>query len=311
MMRAHLDDVREHDEPIAALWATDSAIYGRFGYGCAAICHEVEVNRNHVDLHRLAPATRPVRLIGPEEAARVLPPIFDAVRAEVPGFFVRPSGWWEHRRLSDPERDREGMTTYRYVVVDGDDGIAGYAQYRSKLDWSDGHGAGKTEVRELIGTTPESWASLWSYVLSQDLIAKTTADLRPPWDPIFDLLAGMRRASVTTGDSYWVRIMDIPAALTSRAYSSDIDVVLSVFDPLGDVSGSYRLAVRGDDIECTPVGDDPDVSLDLEDLSACYMGRSRFRDLAQVGRVSGDGPVLAALDAAFTWHPQPWCPEIF
>ncbi len=311
MMKAHLDDVREHNEPIAALWATDSAIYGRFGYGCAAICHEIEIDRGHVDLHRLAPPTSQVRVIDIEEAARVLPPFFDAVRSGVPGFFHRTSQWWEHRRLSDPERDRDGMTSYRFVVVDGADGVAGFAQYRSKQSWEEGHGAGTVEVKELIGTTPESWASLWSYVLSHDLVKQTKADLRPPWDPIFDLLAGTRRVGATRSDSYWVRIMDVPAALAARAYPSPVDTVLGVHDPMGDISGSYRLRADGNDVECALVDQEPDVSLDLEDLSASYMGRAKFRQLARAGRVSGDEPALAALDAAFTWDPQPWCPEIF
>jgi predicted acetyltransferase len=71
------------------------------------------------------------------------------------------------------------------------------------------------------------------------------------------------------------------------------------------------LSAHGSEVECNPVDDEPEVSLDLEDLSACYMGRSRFRELARAGRVSADGAVLAALDAALTWDPQPWCPEIF
>jgi predicted acetyltransferase len=311
MMRAHLDDVREHDEPIAALWATDSAIYGRFGYGCAAICHDIAVKRGHIDFHRLAPAPGPVRLIDREEAARVLPPFVDTIRSGVPGFFERTPEWWEHRRLSDPKDDRHGKTSYRYVVVDGDDGIEGFAQYRSKLEWTDEHGAGEVAVEELIGTTPESWSSLWRHVLSHDLIEKTTADLRPTWDPIFDLLAGTRRVSTKRADSCWVRIMDVPAALSARAYAGPVDLVLGVSDPMGDVTGRYRIHVNGDDVDCLAVDIEPDVSLDLEDLSACYMGRARFRELARLGRVSGDGPALAALDAAFTWDPQPWCPEIF
>ena len=36
MMRAHLDDAHERGEPIAALWASEETIYGRFGYGPAA-----------------------------------------------------------------------------------------------------------------------------------------------------------------------------------------------------------------------------------------------------------------------------------
>jgi len=311
MMRAHLDDVKGHGEPIAALWATDSAIYGRFGYGCAAICYDMTVKRGHVDFHRGAPTTVPVRLIDADEAAGALPPFFEAIRADVPGFFVRTPQWWEHRRLSDPDDDREGMTSYRYVVVDGEEGIAGFAQYRSKLDWNEEHGAGEVAVRELIGSTPVAWASLWRHVLSHDLIEQTTAHLRPPWDPIFDLLAGTRRVSTKRLDSCWVRIMDVPVALSARSFSGPVDLVLGISDPMGDVTGNYRLHVNGEEVECSAVGNEPDVSLDLEDLSACYMGRARFRELARVGRITGDGSALASLDAAFTWDPQPWCPEIF
>jgi hypothetical protein len=53
------------------------------------------------------------------------------------------------------------------------------------------------------------------------------------------------------------------------------------------------------------------VWLDLEDLSAGYLGYARFRELARSGRITGDPAVLAAMDAAFTWDPGPWCPEIF
>ena len=35
LMRAQLDDVRERGEPVAFLWASEGAIYGRFGYGMA------------------------------------------------------------------------------------------------------------------------------------------------------------------------------------------------------------------------------------------------------------------------------------
>src|SRR3954471_23476519 len=36
LMRRQLDDVRAAGEPVAALWASEAAIYGRFGYGFAA-----------------------------------------------------------------------------------------------------------------------------------------------------------------------------------------------------------------------------------------------------------------------------------
>jgi predicted acetyltransferase len=63
--------------------------------------------------------------------------------------------------------------------------------------------------------------------------------------------------------------------------------------------------------ECQRTDAEPSISLDAEDLGGIYMGRSRLRALSRVGRVGGDPVSLAAADAAFTWDPQPWCPEVF
>src|SRR2546423_7851734 len=41
MMDAQLLDVHERGEPIAALWASEEGIYGRFGYGLASWCGEI------------------------------------------------------------------------------------------------------------------------------------------------------------------------------------------------------------------------------------------------------------------------------
>jgi predicted acetyltransferase len=310
MMRAHLDDVREHEEPIAALWAADSAIYGRFGYGCASICHDIEIEVDHAAWNRLAPEPGPARLVSRAEALELAPLLYERLRREIPGFFVRSPEWWEDRSLRDTAAPREGRTALRYVVVDGDDGIDGFATYWTKPAW-DLHGAGQVTVRDLFASTPEGWSGLWSLVVNQDLVRIVSAEARPTWDPIFDLVAGTRRAKATRIDALWVRLMDIPASLGARSYSAPIDVVLSVSDPLGDVSGVYRLRADTEGSVCAPTTDEPSVWLDLEDLSSGYLGHARFRELARSGRISGDPASLTALDAAFTWDPGPWCPEIF
>src|SRR5437764_11366565 len=45
MMDAQLADIHERGEPIAALWASEDTIYGRFGYGLAAWMGEVSIAR--------------------------------------------------------------------------------------------------------------------------------------------------------------------------------------------------------------------------------------------------------------------------
>jgi predicted acetyltransferase len=311
MMRSHLDDVKEHDEPIAALWASDSAIYGRFGFGCSAISYRIKIARANVDFHRLAPEPGPVHLVDIGVAQDLLAPFYETVRRDVPGFLNRSDVWWEKRSLADPVPQRDGATARRIVVAEGRNGIEGFAQYSIDSKWEDGHGAGTVLARELLGTTPESWAGLWRYLLGHDLTAHIEAPNRPTWDPIFSLLQAERRAIATKRDSIWVRIMDIPAALGTRRYSAPLDLVIGIEDPLGDISGSYRIRGDADGAECQSSTATPMIEMDLEDLGACYMGRARFRELARAGRIKGDPGSLAIADFAFGWDPAPWCPETF
>ena len=50
MMRRQLDDVRALGEPLAALTASEPAIYGRFGYGAAAFQLQAEIDTGRVTL---------------------------------------------------------------------------------------------------------------------------------------------------------------------------------------------------------------------------------------------------------------------
>src|SRR5260370_29630576 len=47
MMRRQLDDMRERGEPLAALYASEAPIYGRFGYGLATYQASVGIERPH------------------------------------------------------------------------------------------------------------------------------------------------------------------------------------------------------------------------------------------------------------------------
>lgn len=313
MMEAHLEEARSHGDPVAGLWASDSAIYGRFGFGLAAQDARVEISRRHVDLHRLAPEPATARFVDAEAAAELLPRIYGRVLPTRPGMYGRSPVWWELRRLRDTPDRRNGATAFRFAVTEGEDGTpTGYVQYRVKSDWDDLHGAHEVRVVELMATSPEAAAGLWSVVLSHDLAKTIKAELRPVDDPLFDLLAARRRAAPQITDSLWIRILDVPAALTARGYSAPGDVVIGAVDPLDGAASRYRLVVDADGTaRCGVTEAEPDVELDLEDLGGAYLGWARFRRLAAAGRLRGRDEALATLDRMFTWDPAPWCPEVF
>ena len=56
LMRRQIDDVRAAGEPVAALWASEGTIYGRFGYGLAARHATVALRTAGARLHPDLPA---------------------------------------------------------------------------------------------------------------------------------------------------------------------------------------------------------------------------------------------------------------
>ena len=311
MIDSHLAEVRDREEPIAGLWASDSAIYGRFGYGAAARATEIEMGREHAGFHRLVPEPAPVRLIDREEAGQILPPFYDDFRLSYPGMFARSETWWRNRRLHDDRHNRNGFTPFRFAVTESGGAVTGYAQYRYKAEWTDGHGAGMIRVVELFAADPSALAGLWRYLLDHDLTAKVVAPHRPVDDPVFDLLAGRRRAKATIEDSLWIRIMDVKRALEGRRYSASAATVLALHDPIDGSLTRWQLDLSPEGASVTPASAEPEVTMDLEDLGGGLMGWSRFRDLGRAGRLEGEPEVLARLDAAFSWSPSPWSPEVF
>lgn len=311
MIAAHFEEARLRHEPIAALWASDSGIYHRFGYGMATVLAEAEIDRSHIHLHRLAPTPRPVRLVDAEDALEQIRPVFGRVARSRPGMYARSDGWWD-RRLRDRPSDRQGATAFRYAVTEGGSGVDGYVQYRIKPgSWDSHHGDGKVVVRELVAENAGAAVSLWSYLLNHDLVATVSTGMLPEDSELFSMLDGWRRAMPRLVDQMWVRLLDVPAALEARRYSSDGTLDLGVHDPMEDTTTTYRLTVEDGVGTIDRHLGDADVLLDVEDLGAAYLGRAHLRRLSRAGRLSGSAEALALADAMFGWDPAPWCQEVF
>ena len=308
MMAAHLEDVATRSEPLAALWASESSIYGRFGYGVAAVGVDLRIPRQYTALHRLAPEPAAIRLVDEHEARRQFPAIYESVGAWWPGFFKRSPAWWDVRWFTDPPDRRNGASALRFALTTSNDG---YVSYRQKPKFEQGNSVGELSVVELMGTSPESWAGLWSFVLNHDLPITIEAFRRPPVDPIFDLLEDPRQMKECRRDSLWVRVNDPAAALKGRRYQKEGHLVLELTDPLLERRILVELEGGPDGASCELTDKEPDLVLDIEDLGACYLGWARFRALARAGRIGGDNASLKLADSMFTWDPQPWCPEIF
>jgi predicted acetyltransferase len=308
-MRRHLDDAHERGDPVAALWASEETIYGRFGYGRAAFAGSVSIPRTHAAFAEPLEREGTMRLVEADEALELAPPLWEGLARERPGVFSRSRDWWEHRALADPPDRRHGAGPKRYAVLEFDGVPAGYAVYRHRMEWGEGLPAGQIVVVEAIGAGQRATAELWRYLLDVDWVGAVTASLLPPDHALTFLLAEPRRMRYRQGDGLWVRLLDVGAALAVRTYPDPGELVLEVRDAFCPWNeGRWRLA--GGTCERTSAA--ADVVLDVADLGAAYLGGVGFTQLAQGGRVEELRPgALARADTVFRNALHPWCPEIF
>jgi predicted acetyltransferase len=303
MMRRQLEDVRGRGEPVAALWASEGAIYGRFGYGIGATQARLVARRPAARLTAPPPPGAPLRAGPAGEHVEAMRAVHERVRPHRPGLLDRPGPWWPDR-LYDPESERNGAQSLRAVVTDD-----GYALYATRPGFDEDGPAGEVVMRELVAAAPEARAVLWAFLLDQDLTRTVRWDQAPVDEPLWLMVTNPRAVRRKVGDSLWVRLVDVAAALSARAYATSLDVVLEVADAFCPWNeGRYRLAGG----TCEPTGAEPDLALDVAALGAAYLGGPTLRELAEAGRVRELRPgALERTSAAFRGDVAPWCPEMF
>jgi predicted acetyltransferase len=308
MMRLQLDDVHERGEPVAYLWASESTIYGRFGYGAASLSGELEIQRARAAFAApLADGGR-TRIVSAEEALELIPPIYEHVAVDTPGMFARSREWWETRKLDDPEWRRFGAGELVRVVLELDGRTEGYALYRLQPSFEFGSSTGKTSVIEAMAVSPTGTAAIWRFLLDVDWMDRVEAAQLPVDHPLLFLVAEPRRMRFTIGDALWLRLVDVEAAVGARTYEAGEPVVLEVADgfcPWNE--GRYRV---GGGVARTDA--DADLRLDVSALGSVYLGGFTFAQLARAMRVEELRPGgVARADALFRTDRAPWCPEIF
>jgi len=307
MMDTQLRDVHERGEPIAALWASEETIYGRFGYGIASWAGELKVPHEWDAFAEPLEPAGTTRFVTPEDARELFPPIYDAVRRERPGMPSRSEAWWDDRQLRLPEDEKSAPR--RFVVLELEGEPQAYAIYRTHFSFDSGLPGSRLVVREAFGTTPEAMAAVWRFLLDVDWMSVAEVELAPPDHPLFLLLGLPRRARYQMHDALWVRLVDVPAALSGRVYGQGGPLVLEVRDAVCDWNdGRWKL----EDGVCERTDAEPDLALDVAALGSAYLGAVSFTQLRHTLRVEElrEGAVTRA-DALFAWRPLPWCPEIF
>jgi predicted acetyltransferase len=313
LVRRQLQDIKGRGEPVAVLLPTESALYGRYGYGMATRHASFTIRRGEGALAPDAPSDPTIRLriAATGECRPELEQVYGAVLRSRPGFVARSGVWWDRAT-----RGPAGETPMSCLLAEDAAGPRGYALYTGDNRWEDEdllHDCTLT-IAELVAADPAAGAALWGDLLGRDLVTEVRARRRPADDPLLFQLSDSRRVRARVTDGLWARLVDLPAALSARRYSCPVDTVIEVRDELlPDNAGRWHLrAEDGGAGGCERTSAAPDVSAGVRELGAAYLGGTRLGALADAGLVTEHRPgALARLSAAMSWNPSPWCPVVF
>jgi predicted acetyltransferase len=305
MMTAILEQAADRGEPLAALFASEGAIYGRFGYGLAALLGEFQAESARMAFVRGYERGGRVELVSKEDAMPLVDRVYDAA--------LRPGGVERNAALRDhmfatvgEDKDRAWM----YAVHFDDAGeVDAYAVYWVKHDWPRSVPSGTINVKECVASTPSGYADIWRFLFDVDLVSTVEAWNRPADEPLLHLVREPRRLRFSVMDGLWLRVVDVAVALEARRYAADGRVVFGITDPLRpETSGTFELIAEGGVGRCSPTDAAAELAGTINVLGATYLGGTSFRQLWWSGQVDERSiGTLDRADAMFASTPAPSC----
>jgi predicted acetyltransferase len=157
---------------------------------------------------------------------------------------------------------------------------------------------------------------LSEYLTGMDAVSEITLRQRPVDEPLRWLLPDGRALHQDyCGDGVWLRLLDVPAALSARRYLSPGRVVLELVDEDvgGYAAGRYVLDGSPDAASCQHAdGESADLRLSQRTLASAYFGGFSLRQRSVVEPVDELTPgALDRVDAMFATPLAPWCATSF
>ena len=309
MMRAQLEQMRERGEALAALHASESLIYGRFGFGIATWAERWRIPRVHAKMAAEPDAGGCLEFMDADEARAEWPPFHRRIAAHRAGMVMYGDEYWRFA-LADAEHQRRGASAFFHVAYKRGGRMAGMASYRV-VDRD------IVLVVFLMGEDAEVEAELWRYCFGIDLKSEIRAFNRPTDDPLAWRLEDPRRLERSVHDHTWLRLVDVPAALRMRGYDAEGALTVRVRDRFCAWNeGVYSLETgedpeEGANVRRLPDSSEFDIELGASDLAAAYLGGVSLSNLARAGRVRETAVgFLQTADRLFRTARPPWTLEL-
>jgi len=298
IMKYQLEDIHSRQEPLAVLQASESIIYGRYGYGMASFESNLEIEKTRSAYAIDQVSEGQPYFIEESEAREIFPQIYAKAIENRVGMVSRKENWWEFRFREPGLKGGDPKSWFIKYQKDGiNDGYLRYTIDDTELN-----------IIELMASSHDAYSSLWRLCLDMDLVDIIKAEHRPVDEELKWMLADPRRLVEHSCDRYWVRLVDVKKALSQRSYSVDGSLTLEVKDSFLPWNQEVvELRSESGESSCATSNRNPDIVLSAGDLGAVYLGGINFSTLLAAGRIEEvtKGSVTKA-NLMFSTTRNPW-----
>ena len=303
--------MRDAGQPAAALWASQAAIYQRYGYAMATVCRHYAIDTVDIRFFDDDAGAGRVERIETAAAYDQLKAIYIAFVAQRMGYLHRGKALWLEGPL-----EKVGADGPVWVAVCRNTAgeATGYMVYTLRAGRVE-HAARGQElaIRDLAWLDVDAYRSLWRFVASHDLVGRVRWGSAPRDDPAPELMLEPRLLNADDREGAWFRVVDAGAALAGRGYQSAGALAIGLAeDPLTPWNdGVWQLDATPDGATVRQVRREAEIRIAAKGLALLWTGARSATELARWGLLAGDGEAVARADALFRTRHAPHCPDHF
>ena len=287
LVTQHFQELHEQGErPLAVLFASQAAIYQRYGYAVVSTAHEYSIEPRYIQFNEPMEVPGTLRHIdpSPEGEFGLLVSLYREFRKDRTGYVHRGKAMWDGGVLYPVEGD-----AVRTAIVYEEDGEAqGYCLYRTGPGQSDPPEPNQVcLVDDLVWLNPRAYRAFWENFGKLSLTRRISWGPVPPDDPLRHQLLEPRQIRDQSREQLMARVVDIPGAFRGRGYQESEVLRFAITDDLCTWNtGKWQVLTGSDDAEVTPLGSgSPEITLAPGTLAMLLFGQITASEAARAGKL--------------------------
>lgn len=297
---------------VAALHASQAAIYHRYGYGIVSTQLRYRVApRDLAFAHPLEEdqASGTLRELGGDETG-ILKALYRDFIARRTGYLHRGGATWKSGVLW-----QASPFARQYRVVYEENGRPlGYVIYVLKgKRRPHGEPWQQIEITDMVWLTPRAYRALWHHFSGAGLVFEVVWNRVPQDDPLPHLLLEPRRLNIAVSDGLLARVVDVAGAMQQRSYDETGRLRFDVTDPICPWNtGCWQLEVSEDGVRTERTSRTPELTIPVDTLAMLLFGQIAPSDAVRMGRAWASAACdLAKWDRVLRTRHKPFCPDFF